>query len=111
MIKSPKLYFYDTGLVCQLLRIRTVDQLATHPLRGNIFENFVIAECMKLSWNLGLSPALYFWRDQHGHEIDLMFDIASQLIAVEIKSSATFNAEYLRNLGGSKILSKNCEAT
>jgi predicted AAA+ superfamily ATPase len=98
LIKSPKLYFYDTGLVCQLLRIRTADQLENHPLRGAIFENFVISECMKNSFNQGIQPAIYFWRDKHGHEIDLMIDRGHDLFPIEIKSGSTFNADWLKNL-------------
>ena len=107
LIKSPKLYFYDTGLVCQLLRIRNIDQLVSHPLRGSIFENFVIAECMKLSFNKGESPGLYFWRDQHGHEIDLIIDKGSELIPIEIKSGATFHNDWLKNLAWFANLQSN----
>jgi predicted AAA+ superfamily ATPase len=98
LIKSPKLYFYDTGLLCQLLRIRTYDQIANHPLRGAIFENFIVSECIKLLFNRGTQPALYFWRDQHGHEIDLIFDKGVQLVPVEIKSGATFHSDWLKNI-------------
>lgn len=90
LIKSAKLYFFDTGLLCQLLRIRNIDQLELHPLRGAIFENFVIAECMKISFCTGIQPNLYFWRDQHGHEIDLILEVAHRLVPVQIKSGATF---------------------
>jgi predicted AAA+ superfamily ATPase len=98
LVKSPKLYFYDTGLLCQLLRIKTFDQLDIHPLRGAIFENFVIAECMKQIFNAGQQPGLYFWRDQHGHEIDLIIESGLNLIPVEIKSGATFRPEWLTNV-------------
>lgn len=98
IIKSPKIYFYDTGLLCQLLRIQTQDQLEVHPLRGNIFENFVITEFMKQYFNAGETPPLYFWRDQHGHEIDLVIDSGSGLIPVEIKSGATFQSEWCKNI-------------
>jgi len=98
LIKSPKLYFFDTGLACQLLRISTCDQLMHHPLRGAIFENFIIAECMKLTYNKGVQPGLYFWRDQHGHEIDLIIDKGTELVPVEIKSGATFHADWLKNI-------------
>lgn len=98
LIKSPKLYFYDTGLVCQLLQIRSPSQLLNHPLRGAIFENFVVSECMKMSFNQGKQPALYFWRDQHGHEIDLVIDQGPALVPIEIKSGATFHSEWVKNL-------------
>lgn len=98
MIKSPKLYFFDTGLLCQLLRIRNVEQIESHPLRGAIFENFIIAECMKNFFSMGIQPALYFWRDQHGHEIDLIVEKGHQLVPVEIKSGATFHSDWLTNM-------------
>jgi predicted AAA+ superfamily ATPase len=109
IIKSPKLYFYDTGLVCQLLRIRTVEQLKDHPLRGAIFENFIIAECMKRAFNQGVQPSLYFWRDQHGHEIDLIVDQGTRLIPVEIKSGSTFHEDWLKNLTWFSNLQTNCD--
>lgn len=97
IIKSPKFYFYDTGLLCYLLRIQTADQLDSHPLRGEIFENWVIAEMAKASAALAKNPPFYFWRDQHGHEIDLIVDKSSVLEPVEIKSGATFRADWLAN--------------
>jgi predicted AAA+ superfamily ATPase len=98
IIKSPKIYFYDTGLLCQLLRIQTESQLELHPLRGAIFENFVISEFMKQYFNNGATPPLYFWRDQHGHEIDLAIDCGTDLIPIEIKSGATFQSEWCKNI-------------
>jgi predicted AAA+ superfamily ATPase len=80
------------------MRIQTQDQLEVHPLRGNIFENFVISEFMKQYFNAGETPPLYFWRDQHGHEIDLVIDSGSGLIPVEIKSGATFHSEWCKNI-------------
>ena len=74
LVKTPKLYFYDTGLLCYLLGINTMEQLTTHPLRGNIFENFIISEYLKKKNNCGEEVNLYFWRDQKGHEIDLLED-------------------------------------
>lgn len=96
--KSAKLYFTDTGLVCFLLRIASSEQLENHPMRGAIFENWVVAEAMKHYRNEGSDPPLYFWRDQHGHEIDLVIDKAGTLFPVEIKSGATFNKEWLKNI-------------
>ncbi len=96
--KSPKFYFFDTGLLCFLLRIRTADQLASHPLRGSIFENWVVAELYKSYTVRACDPALYFWRDQHGHEIDIVVDHGTSLLPIEIKSSQTFNPDFLRTL-------------
>ena len=96
--KAPKVYFYDTGLLCYLLRIKNIDQLAVHPLRGVIFENWVISEYLKHFANKGREAALYFWRDQHGHEIDLAIDQGTHLDLIEIKSGMTFNADYFKNI-------------
>lgn len=98
LIKSPKIYFYDTGLVCYLLRIRDVEQLNHHPLRGAIFENWVISEYIKQAYNRGKDPDLYFWRDQTGHEIDLVIDKGLYLDLIEIKSSQTFNPSFCQNI-------------
>lgn len=89
IIKSPKLYFIDTGLCCYLLGIRSVEQLQTHPLRGHLFENYVVSEIIKAYANHRLSPPLYFWRDQSGHEVDLLFENGTDLYPVEIKSGQT----------------------
>ena len=96
--KAPKVYFYDTGLLCYLLRIKNIDQLAVHPLRGEIFENWVISEHLKHYANKGREAALYFWRDQHGHEIDLAIDQGTHLDLIEIKSGMTFNTDYFKNI-------------
>ncbi|CAG0946589.1 hypothetical protein ANRL1_03122 [Anaerolineae bacterium] len=89
LVKMPKLYFYDVGLVSWLLGIRTVEQLETHPLRGNIFETFVLAELMKARLNRGERPNLHFWRDSNGNEVDVIVEQASKLMPVEIKSGRT----------------------
>ena len=96
LVKMPKLYFLDTGLLCHLLRIDSALTLATHALRGAIFESWVVAETIKHRWNQGLQADIYFWRDNHGTEIDLLFENAGQLHAVEIKSGATFSPDWLQ---------------
>ncbi len=98
LIKNPKLYFYDTGLVCYLLQIRTKDILQNHPLRGNIFENWVVAEKLKQAYHHGVEPAYYYWRDHKGHEVDLIEDRSTYLYPVEIKSGATFHADFLKDV-------------
>ncbi len=98
IIKSPKIYFYDTGLLCYLLRIENEEQLFSHPQRGHIFENWVISYYLKKYFNEGKEAPLYFWRDQHGHEVDLVIDKSNGLDLIEIKSSQTFNNEFLKNL-------------
>lgn len=89
LVKMPKLYFHDVGLVSWLLGIRTPEQMDTHPLRGNIFETFVIAELIKSRLNRGESPNLYFWRDSNGNEVDVVAEQGTKLMPVEIKSGRT----------------------
>ncbi len=98
LIKSPKLYFADTGLACHLLGIDTTEQLIKDPLYGNLFENFVVVELMKARYNQALDPRLYFYRDVLGHEVDLLFQQGSHLIPIEIKSSKTFSSSFLEGL-------------
>ena len=96
LVKQPKLYFLDTGLLCHLLRIDSPLTLATHALRGSVFESWVVAETLKHRFNQGLPADLYFWRDNHGTEVDLLYEHAGLLHAVEIKSGATFSPDWLR---------------
>lgn len=98
LIKSPKLYFYDTGLVCSLLGISSAAQLAAHPVRGSLFESMVITEMIKQRTNAGLPVNLYYWRDKTGHEVDVIVDDAGELTPIEIKAGKTINAEYFKNL-------------
>lgn len=96
LIKSPKLYFFDTGLLCYLLRIRSPEELFHHSMRGAIFENWVIVEKMKAEYNRGKEPDFYFWRDVKGNEVDLVIDQGERLYPIEIKSSATFHSDFLK---------------
>lgn len=89
IVKTPKLYFMDTGLLCYLLRIRESAELVTHAMKGHIFETFVLAELYKGFAHRGETPPLYFWRDKTGHEVDVVIDTGSRLIPIEIKSSET----------------------
>ncbi len=98
IIKSPKLYFTDTGLLCYLLRITSPDQLVTYPLIGSIFENWVIAELKKRFHHHGRQAPLYFWRDQHGHEVDLIVDRGTSLLPIEIKSGQTFHKNFIQTV-------------
>ena len=95
LVKSPKLHFLDTGLLCHLLRISSPDDLHTHAMRGLVFETWVVSETLKHRFNLGLQADLYFWRDNHGLEVDLMFEHASRLYAVECKSGTTYSGDWL----------------
>lgn len=98
LVKNPKIYFYDVGLACWLLGIKTVEQLQHHPLRGALFENLVVLEVLKSLRNRGLRDPLYFFRDSNGLEIDLLLDPAEGLQLVEIKASQTVSAPLFKNL-------------
>lgn len=89
LVKTPKLFFYDSGLACHLLGIEEPDQLVTHPLRGAIFETWVVSEIAKHFFHRGKRPRLYFYRDKRNLEVDLVLERAADLTAIEIKSSAT----------------------
>jgi predicted AAA+ superfamily ATPase len=98
LVKSPKLYFHDTGLSCSLLGIRSADELSNHPLRGLLFENFIISEFHKGHFHRGLQPDCWFWRDKTGHEIDCLFPRENRLLPVEIKSGMTVSDDYFKGL-------------
>lgn len=98
LVKSPKLYFSDTGLLCRLLGIRSPDDLRNHPLRGPIFETFVVGEFCKLYFHHGQRPPLHFWRDSNGREVDLLIDIGGRRIPIEIKSAETVTGDFFKGL-------------
>lgn len=98
LVKSPKLYFTDTGLACHLLGIKDAEQLHTHYAVGALFENFVIMECYKQRLNQGKGNGLYYWKDNKGMEVDLLVEDGTALTAYEVKAGRTANAEYFRNL-------------
>lgn len=98
IIKSPKLYFTDVGLASYLLDIENLTQLRRDPLRGNLVENLVILELMKTRFNQGLDHQLYYYRDSHQNEVDVIFKRAHELIPIEIKAAQTFQTEYLKGL-------------
>lgn len=98
VIKSPKYYFVDVGLLCFILGISKEEQVVRDPLVGNIFENLVILECLKSRFNKGLSGDLYFYRDSNGNEVDLIIHHGRNLIPVEIKSSSTFSSKQISGL-------------
>ncbi len=110
LIKSPKIYFYDTGLLCYLLGLHTEMDLAACPIRGAIFENMVVADRLKERFHHGLDNNLYFYRDK-AHEVDLLQEEAMCVHATEIKSATVIhpeffkNLDYLRNLMQDNILS------
>jgi predicted AAA+ superfamily ATPase len=94
LVKSPKLYFLDVGLMAWLLGIRDAAAIATHAMRGALFETWVIGELVKQRFNAGQPADLYFWRDNVGHEVDVLYETAQKLQAVEIKSGSTFAADW-----------------
>lgn len=111
LTKTPKLYFYDVGLAAWLMGINTEEQLDVHPLRGALFENLIVSDFMKRSYNQGEQPQLYFYRDQRQHEVDLLEEMPDgRLRAYEIKAGMTFRQDYftqlsyLKNVLGDKLL-------
>ena len=105
--KTPKIYFYDSGLVCSLLGIEKAEQLNTHHIKGALFEGLVISELVKARYNLGLPNNCYYWRDKSGNEIDCIIDKAGSLTPVEIKSGKTINSDYFSNIKYWKTISEN----
>ena len=98
VIKSPKLYFYDTGLAAYLLGIMEAGQINTHYLKGGLFENMIIAELLKQDFNQGQKADFYFWRDSNGNELDCLIERAGQIEVIELKAGKTINTDYFKNL-------------
>lgn len=106
IIKKPKIYFYDTGLLCHLLNIKTTTQLTSSKLYGSIFENFIIVEKLKTYFNEGLTADFYFWQDTNGKEVDLLIENNNKLSLFEIKSSTTPKIDFFKNVNALKELAK-----
>ena len=99
LIKSPKLYFYDTGVACSLLRLTSPEMVNTHYLYGALFENLVISEIIKYQNHSGKKHSVYYWRESNGIEIDCIIEKENnRIIAVEIKGGQTFTKDYMKNL-------------
>jgi predicted AAA+ superfamily ATPase len=96
LVKTPKLYFLDSGLACWLLGIRDPKTLALHPLRGALFETLIVADFIKQRFNSGRPADVYFWRDNNGLEADLLFELDGGLQTIEIKSGSTPTSDYMR---------------
>ncbi len=96
LVKTPKLYFLDTGLAVWLLGIHDPAQLLLHPLYGPLFESFVVSEFLKARLHTGLESNLYFWRDRSGHEVDLLVDEGRRILPVEVKAGQTVAADFLK---------------
>ncbi len=98
LVKTPKLYFYDTGLAAWLLGIQDPDQLSLHPMRSALFESLVVSELQKGRYNRGMASNLYFWRDSSGNEVDLIVEQGKLLMPIEIKSGQTITQDYFTGL-------------
>lgn len=98
IVKSPRLFFYDTGLACALLGITSPSQLSTHAGRGALFENYIVNELMKIRFNKGLRSNLFYWRDVSGHEVDIVIDHGATAIGLELKSGMTVVADFVKGL-------------
>ncbi|NCD35347.1 MAG: ATP-binding protein [Spartobacteria bacterium] len=98
VVKTPKIYFYDTGLVCHLLGIQQPDQLETHPLRGSIFENWIFSELTKRSANSDKDVQLYFWRTHGGQEVDFIFEDNGIITGIEVKSGMSARPSMAQSL-------------
>lgn len=107
LVKSPKLYFYDTGLACSLLGIKDAGQLTTHFLKGSLFENLILNEWIKAAFNRGERPRLYFWRDSHGKEIDCVVDTGQGVIPIEIKAGKTLSSHFFKHIAYWRQLSQS----
>ena len=98
LVKSPKLYFYDTGLAAWLLGVNDAKQISTHAMRGALFESLIVSELLKEGFNKGLARDIYFWRDNTGNEIDALIEKAGTLIPIEIKSGQTIARDYFAGI-------------
>lgn len=98
LVKTPKIYFYDVGLVCYLLGIHNAQQVETHPLRGQIFENMVLCDLIKKVYNEGKDNNLFFYRDKGQHEVDIVQEDGVNLYAYEVKLSSTIHTDFFKNL-------------
>lgn len=104
LVKSPKIYFYDSGLLCFLLGITAPEHLEVHPLRGGIFENLVVSELLKRRFNAGKLSNMYFYRENRGREIDVVQELGDKYALYEIKSSMTFKNDFVANINYFKDL-------
>lgn len=98
LVKTPKVYFYDTGLVCWLLGITSAQDLEKHPMRGALFENMVVVEKLKQCYNAGKTSNLFFYRDQSQNEVDIIQESGLNIEAYEVKSAKNFNSDFLSTI-------------
>ena len=109
IIKSPKLYFIDTGVACSLLKIRSPQELSDHYLRGGLVESSIISDLLKQQHNLEQRPSLYFWRDKTGNEIDCIIDQSKYPVPVEIKAGKTVVSDFFKEIDHWNELTKNSQ--
>ncbi|MES0489727.1 MAG: ATP-binding protein [Leptospirales bacterium] len=107
LIKSPKLYFYDTGLAAYLLGIENIKHIEHHPLRGALFENMVVMEILKYRYNRGQKNNLNFYRDSNGNEIDVLYNMAQNILPIEIKAGETITKDYMKGFPPFEKLTQN----
>lgn len=98
IVKSPKMYFYDSGLVCALLNIKNPEELLLSHFRGALVENFIITELIKNKFNYQTEEQFFYWRDNNGVEIDLIRLIGEEVLPIEIKSAQTYTNDFSKNL-------------
>ncbi|HPD64258.1 MAG TPA: ATP-binding protein [Bacteroidia bacterium] len=109
LVKTPKLYFYDTGLASYLLGVENSLMMSREPRRAALFENLIVSECLKSRYNEGKDSNLFFFRDKTGNEVDLIIRLGSSLKLIEIKSSMTFHSDFLKPLKYASNLFSNKE--
>jgi uncharacterized protein len=107
VVKTPKLYFIDTGLACSLLGIHKAKELSNSHFRGALFENYVVSELLKLKHNSGSKSNFYFWRDNKGVEVEVVIDNGKTLFPIEIKTTQTFKEDHLKPMHQWNSYSKN----
>lgn len=98
IVKTPKLYFCDTGVACSLLGIDSANQITTHAAKGALFENMIVSELLKERFNAGIADNLYYWRDKTGNEVDIVFDKAGKLTAMELKAGETISMDFFKGI-------------
>jgi hypothetical protein len=107
VIKSPKLYFYDTGLLCHLLKIKDSKQIKFNSYKGNLFENMIVAEYIKQNYHQNKMEEFWFWRDSGGHEVDLIRQDDDLLNVIEIKSTKTITSDLFKEMNYFEALAKS----
>lgn len=107
IIKAPKLYFYDTGVACSLLGIKSPEQIAFHAAKGPLFENMIVSELLKSRFNAGDRDNLFYWRDKTGNEVDILTENADKLTAIELKAGETISTDFFKGLNYFSTLETN----